>query len=74
MKIKNGVHEILFKAGNLYLDGVKIAGDGVEPKKEVSFVFTVNDPEQKETNTEDPSILKINVHDSIKPKDIGPGQ
>jgi len=75
-KLTNGSHKILFSRGKLYLDGVQIAGDGIFPDKEVAFEFQVNKPEEviKEASFNDPSILEVNVHDSVSGKDLGPGQ
>ena len=78
MNLKNGTHKIFFSQGKLYLDGVQIAGEGVIPNKEVTFEFQVNHPEEKTENREiishDPSILEVNVHDSVSGQDLGPGQ
>lgn len=72
MKINDGAHKILFRQGKLYLDGVQIAGEGVLPaNKEVTFDFQVGQPKPVEKN---PSILEINVFDSIPARDLGPGQ
>jgi len=75
-KLTNGSHKILFSRGKLYLDGIQIAGDGIFPDKEVAFEFQVNKPEEviKEASFKDPSILEVNVHDSVSGKDLGPGQ
>lgn len=69
-QITNGNHKILFKQGKLFLDGIQIAGEGIIPDKEVVFEFQINKPEEKG----DDSILEVSVHDSIKSKDLGPGQ
>jgi hypothetical protein len=76
MRLNDGnVHKILFSLGKLYLDGVQIAGEGIEPAKDVMFEFQVNNqPQVEEPAPKDPSILEINVHDSIKSKSVGPGQ
>jgi len=65
------IHRILFSQGALYLDGVKIAGKGMEPEKDVVFEFQVADTQGVE---ESPPTLEINVHDAIKGKSVGPGQ
>lgn len=74
MNISNGIHKILFSKGKLYLDGVQIAGAGILPPKDITFEFNVNKPEEKPVPEKDPSILEINVYDSIRGKDLGPGQ
>lgn len=73
MNISNGTHKILFSKGNLYLDGIKIAGDDIFPQKDVIFQFNINKPEETKI-IKDTSILEINVFDAIKGKDLGPGQ
>lgn len=76
-KITNGSHKILFSRGKLYLDGIQIAGDGIIPDKEIVFDFSVNkkdDIEDRKIISHDPSILEVNVHDSVSGKDLGPGQ
>ena len=75
-KLANGNHRIFFSCGKLYLDGVQIAGEGILPAKEVAFDFQVNRPEEvkREIPSQDPSILEVNVHDSVSGKDLGPGQ
>ena len=75
-KLANGNHRIFFSCGKLYLDGFQIAGEGILPAKEVAFDFQVNRPEEliKEKTFIDPSILEVNVHDSVSGKDLGPGQ
>lgn len=76
-KLENGSHKILFSKGKLYLDGNQIAGEGILPDKEVTFDFQVNKPEEIEDEKiigHDPSILEVNVHDSVSGKDMGPGQ
>ena len=77
MNINNGNHKILFSKGKLYLDGVQIAGEGIIPAKDILFEFKINKPEESKEEvviSKDPSILEINVHDSIKGVDKGPGQ
>lgn len=78
MKIQNGQNKILFSCGKLYLNGAQIAGEGIEPQKDVLFDFTVNIPEEKvEINTDpvkDSSVLEVNVFDAIKSQAVGPGQ
>jgi hypothetical protein len=74
MNIQNGTHKILFSKGKLYLDGSQIAGDGILPEKDVVFEFQVNIPETVVAAPKDPSILEVNVHDSIATKALGPGQ
>jgi hypothetical protein len=75
--ISNGTHKILFSNGKLYLDGVQIAGEGIFPKKDVTFEFKVNSTEKVE-RIEKPGIhsdiLEINVFDEMPMKDVGPGQ
>lgn len=75
-KLTHGGHKILFSRGKLYLDGIQIAGEGILPDKEVTFDFQVNIPEEvkREIPSQDPSILEVNVHDSVSGKDLGPGQ
>jgi hypothetical protein len=75
-KLANGNHKILFSRGKLYLDGIQIAGEGILPDKEVTFDFQVNIPEEmtREIVSQDPSVLEVNVHDSVSGKDLGPGQ
>lgn len=70
MNITNGKHKILFSLGKLYLDDVQIGGEGISPSKDIIFEFEINKPDMNK----DPSILEINVVDSIRPKDLGPGQ
>lgn len=80
MKLSYGTHKILFRNGSLYLDETLIAGEGIFPKKDVCFDFIINPPKEIEKVEEqlvqgkDPSILEVNVHDSVKFKDLGPGQ
>lgn len=75
MKLNDGkVHKILFSMGKLYLDGEQIAGEGIEPQKDVVFEFQVNVPPVEEKKEEFSPILEINVHDSIKSRSVGPGQ
>lgn len=70
MKLNDGlVHKILFSRGKLYLDGIQIAGDGIIPDKDICFELQTSGELPK-----DPSILEINVHDTVAGKDIGPGQ
>jgi len=68
-----GAHKIRFSKGKLFLDEVQIAGEGIIPDKEVVFEFHT---EKKDEGREpkDPSILEVNVHDSVTGKDKGPGQ
>jgi hypothetical protein len=75
-KLTNGNHRIFFSCGKLYLDGVQIAGEGILPAKEVAFDFQVNRPEEviRDITPTDPSVLEVNVHDSVSGKDLGPGQ
>jgi len=76
-KLTNTSHKILFSKGKLYLDSIQIAGEGITPDKEVTFDFQVNIPEEIENSkiiSHDPSILEVNVHDSVSGKDLGPGQ
>jgi hypothetical protein len=76
-KLTNGSHKILFSKGKLYLDGIQIAGDGITPDKEIVFDFQVNKPEEiekKEIISRDPSVLEVNVYDSVIGKAVGPGQ
>ena len=68
------MHKVLFSRGKLYLDGVQIAGEDNFPRKDVVFDFNINKPQEPVITPKDPSILEINVHDSIKGKDLGPGQ
>lgn len=80
--LEHGKHKILFSKGNLYLDGVKIAGDGINPPKDVVFEFHVDKPREElpkepidvEVIEKDPSLLEVNVADTMKMKSIGPGQ
>ncbi len=74
MKINNGIHKILFSKGKLYLDGIQIAGEGINPPKDVTFEFHVNNPNEKKVVEENPPTLEINVHDTVAGRDIGPGQ
>jgi len=78
MKITNGKHRILFSKGKLYLDGIQIAGEGILPEKNVAFEFQVNKPEESPETSQkvekDPSVLEINVHESMALQSIGPGQ
>lgn len=62
-------HIILFSKGKLYLDGIQIAGSGMEPDNDVVFQLQVPKEEPR-----DSSILEINVVDVVAGKDIGPGQ
>lgn len=78
-KLNDGqTHRILFTNGKLYLDGIQLAGDGISPAKDIIFEFKVGLEKQEEIprveQIEDTSVLKINVHDSVNSKDIGPGQ
>lgn len=71
----NGKNRILFHNGKLFLNEVQIAGEGIFPQKDVVFEFEVNNPEEKEVEIcKDPSILEVNVHDSVSSKSVGPGQ
>lgn len=76
MNITNGIHKILFSKGKLYLDDVQIAGPGIFPPKDICIEFRVNVPEveNKTEPVKDPSILEVNVHDSVFGKDVPPGQ
>lgn len=74
MNISNGKHKILFSQGKLYLDGVQIAGEGIYPPKDVVFEFHTEKKEDPIPVQEDPSILSVNVHDSINATALGPGQ
>lgn len=79
MKLNDGqTHVILFSCGKLYLDGTQIAGEGIEPQKDVRFEFKVNTESNKEEpvseSGESPEILSINVHDQVMGKGVGPGQ
>lgn len=72
-------HKILFSKGKLYLDGKLIAGEGIIPEKDVTFEFVImpkteEKKEEEKPPTSDPSVLQINVKDSVNSKDIGPGQ
>ena len=72
-------HKILFSNGRLYYDGAQIAGIGITPDKDVLFEFAVKDEvihKKGETSVKekDPSILEVNVVDSVNSKDVGPGQ
>ena len=70
-------HKILFSKGNLYFDGKKIAGKDITPEKDVLFEFAVKGEivrNQIEIPKKDPSILEVNVVDSVNSKDVGPGQ
>lgn len=70
----NGLNRILFKNGKLFLNDIQIGGEDLFPNKEIRFEFQVNKPTEKQKQTKDPSILEVNVHDSIKGVDKGPGQ
>lgn len=77
MNLINGTHKIFFSKGKLYLDNIQIAGEGITPDKDVTFEFQVNKPEEiknREIISHDPSILEVNVHDSVCGLDLGPGQ
>ena len=72
-------HKILFSRGDLFLDGVKIAGNGITPEKDVLFEFAVKDriihkKIEIPVIQKDPSILEVCVFDSVNSKDVGPGQ
>ena len=72
-------HKILFSRGRLYLNDVQIAGTGITPDKDVLFEFaTKEEIVHKKVETpvkeKDPSILEVNVVDSVNSKDVGPGQ
>lgn len=74
VKLNDGqIHRILFSGGKLYLDGVQIAGEGISPQKDIVFEFNTNlVPES--SPKEDPSVLEVNVHDTVMGKAVGPGQ
>ena len=77
MEILNGKHRIRFSKGKLYLDDNQIAGEGILPEKDVIFEFNINRPEEPKINpiiSKDSSILEVNVNDSVRGKDVGPGQ
>lgn len=67
------LHKVIFSRGKLYLDGVQIGGDDVAPGKDIAFEFKTNVREVEQV-VKDPSILEVNVHDSVVNKDVGPGQ
>jgi hypothetical protein len=71
-----GIHKVLFSQGKLYLDGVQIGGEPLDPAKQISFEFKTNSspgiPEEKPLK--DPSLLEINVFDKVAGKSVGPGQ
>ena len=71
--LSNGTHKILFSMGKLYLDSVQIEVEGILPHKDVVFQFSVNKAEEPITQ-KDPSVLEVNVHDSVAGADVGPGQ
>lgn len=71
MNLNNGKHTITFKENKLFLDDIQIAGEGIYPPKNVILEFFINKPELKK---EDPSILEVNVNDSINIQALGPGQ
>lgn len=73
MNIANGKHKVLFSQGKLYLDGVQIAGDGIFPPKDVVFEFH-SEKKEEPVPIEDPSVLSVNVHDSVSATALGPGQ
>ena len=66
------VHKVLFSQGKLYLDGVQIGGEPLDPAKQIAFEFKTNvvQPEP----VKDPSILEINVQDKVAGKSVGPGE
>jgi len=66
-------HKIFFSAGKLYLDGVQIAGEGMNPLKDIVFEFKTNTI-QEEVPQDAPEFLEVNVFDAIKGKGVGPGQ
>ena len=76
MNISHGKHTILFRSGKLFLDSTQIAGEGIEPAKDVVFEFMINKPlvEEQKVGEKDPSILEVNVHDSVSGRSVGPGQ
>ena len=67
-------HKVVFSRGKLYLDGVQIGGDDIAPGKDIAFDFKTNVREVERVKEKDPSLLEINVHDSVANKDVGPGQ
>lgn len=70
MNINDGLeHTVLFRNGNLFLDNVQIGGDGINQGKDIIFKFKTDIPKPK-----DPSILEVNVHDSVAAQALGPGQ
>lgn len=74
--LTNGTHKVLFSCGKLYLDGVQIAGEGINPPKDVVFEFQINKLEtlKEEEKSKDISVLEVNVHDSVAARGVGPGQ
>jgi len=77
MTIEIKTHKVLFSKGKLYLDDKQIAGEGITPDKDIVFTFQVKseikEVEKKEELAFSP-FLSVNVHDSIKGRDLGPGQ
>jgi len=76
MSIIITTHKLLFSKGKLYLNDKQIAGEGITPEKDVLFTFQVK-TEQPEVLSNDSTfspVLSVNVHDSIKGRDLGPGQ
>ena len=83
MRLNDGkTHRILFSNDKLYLDGIQIAGEGMELSKDVLFEFEVNNSTEAikdssedllGTHTTIP-VGEVDVHDSIKGKDLGPVQ
>ena len=72
-------HKILFSKGRLYLNNVQIAGIGITPEKDVLFEFAtkeeiIHKKVESPVKEKDPSVLEVNVVDSINSKDVGPGQ
>jgi len=73
------IHKLFFSRGKLYLDGTQIGGEGISPEKDIAIEFKTNlipavTSKPNNLSTKDPSVLEINVKDSVSGGDIGPGQ
>ena len=67
-------HKVVFSRGKLYLDGAQIGGEDIAPGKDIVFDFKTNPRNVEPVQVKDPSLLEVNVHDSVVNKDVGPGQ